>query len=381
VGAEISLSFNTDLDAEVLGRVFRLTDGEGEAVDGDSSWSEGARMLRYRPASPLAHGGEYTVTIADGLEDRYGNRSRSEYEWSFRVEPDVDAPRIAGVFPRDGALAIPVTPSITVGFTEAIDPGTLDGIQVIDSDGQPVEISTTWDEESRTALLSPGSPLEGSADYRVTVSAVRDLAGNALEAPSEWSFSTVATPGEGPAVGMASEGDAPRDGRPVGMAGTPDAAAWDGVALAGPELVLDFLENAGGALTSSPQRVRGEGSATGLTARGGFDLGMNLSPARTAVCGFSQSVAMGLQMLAGGRTVDGDVRLSGGPEGVEVALEFDQGTIAARTESPGQVTLIAPEPGTVRVEVRAATLELRLDQGDFSCPGLMNFGFTLSDAR
>ena len=158
---------------------------------------------------------------------------------------------------------------------------------------------------------------------------------------------------------------------PGGDVGTPQPPGEPTVRLEGP-LILEFL---GSALRSAPQQVNGSASTEQVAVTSGrFNLGMSLSGSQVAGCGFNQSIRMGLQMLASGRTLGGPLSLNASGGQLSLSLGFDQGTIGVS----GPVSLTAVGPTTIRGDVSGGMLDLRLDQGNFSCNNLMNFSFTLT---
>jgi hypothetical protein len=139
------------------------------------------------------------------------------------------------------------------------------------------------------------------------------------------------------------------------------------------ELVLDFLEEGRATLRSAPQRVTGSASLGNVSvAANRFDLSMMLSSADVSPCGFNASVRLGLQMLAAGKAIAGGLRLDASSGEANVELRFNQGTITVR----GRASL-SPYLNGVRGDVAGGTLELGLDQGNFSCSNLMDFAFTV----
>lgn len=169
--------------------------------------------------------------------------------------------------------------------------------------------------------------------------------------------------------------DPPDDGPTPPIAENPLPPIAEGDRL-GPNLILDFLEEGPANLRSAPQRVKGSASIAQISVAGKpFKLGMSLSDAAVASCGFNQSVRLGLKMLASGRTIKGALSLDAARRNLTLRLKFDQGTIGVR----GAVALTAINPTTIRGDLARGTLDLALDQGNFSCENLMNFSFTLTE--
>jgi glucose/arabinose dehydrogenase len=96
-----------------------------------------------------------------------------------------------------GAINVAVTSNLTVQFSEAIDPATVNSttIQLRDSAALPVSAGISYSAATRTVTIDPTSNLPVTTQYfTVTVvggaSGIKDLAGNVLAADFRWSFST-----------------------------------------------------------------------------------------------------------------------------------------------------------------------------------------------
>ncbi|MGZ4710265.1 MAG: N,N-dimethylformamidase beta subunit family domain-containing protein, partial [Acidimicrobiales bacterium] len=125
---------------------------------------------------------------------------------AFTPGPIVDtiAPTIVGRTPAASATAVATGTTVTVAFSEAMDPSTIGAGTITLSDRQsvPVPASVSYDTGTRTAVLTPTSPLGNQADFTATVlggvGGVKDLAGNPLATDATWSFRTI---GPSPDVG------------------------------------------------------------------------------------------------------------------------------------------------------------------------------------
>lgn len=103
--------------------------------------------------------------------------------------PDTIAPTVTSVSPANGATGVQVGASISVTFSEAMDPTTLSNtsMSVAGSTG-------TVSYSGTTARFTPSVQLAVSTPYEVIVkgggSGVKDAAGNPMRADLRWSFST-----------------------------------------------------------------------------------------------------------------------------------------------------------------------------------------------
>lgn len=98
------------------------------------------------------------------------------------VTKDVIEPTVTAMNPSDGLQGVAPSSTITINFSESVDPASVskDSIQLKDSSGVMVDGAVTYNEEQKTATLTPTVSLLDSEQYTLTITkAVRDLAGNA----------------------------------------------------------------------------------------------------------------------------------------------------------------------------------------------------------
>lgn len=116
------------------------------------------------------------------------------YEYTRSAIADTTGPTITARSPTAGGTFVPITSTISVTFSEAIDCATVTTGSFTVSGG--VTGSVTCD--GSIALLTPSASLAYSTTYTVTLTtAVRDVAGNALTGTRTSTFTTVTAPAEG----------------------------------------------------------------------------------------------------------------------------------------------------------------------------------------
>ncbi|MCX5884777.1 MAG: Ig-like domain-containing protein [Proteobacteria bacterium] len=149
----------------------------------------------FTPASALAPNTEYTATITTGVTDLAGNPLASDFVWSFTTgaTPDITAPTVSFVTPKNGATGVGLNPNITATFSEAMDPLTITTATFTLQHGTtPVSGTVTY--VGVTAIFAPLSELTPNTEYTATITtAVTDLAGNPLASDFVWSFTTGTT--------------------------------------------------------------------------------------------------------------------------------------------------------------------------------------------
>jgi len=110
--------------------------------------------------------------------------------------PDVTPPQVISVSPNDGAsdVDIPNVTRVEVFFDESIDSSSVgaSSFMVTDGVGPPVSGSISMGPATRSAVLTFAQPLARSTQYHVVATTgIRDLAGNALPADFNSSFTTI----------------------------------------------------------------------------------------------------------------------------------------------------------------------------------------------
>jgi len=116
------------------------------------------------------------------------------------IDGETVAPTVSSTQPASDATAVARNTTLTVTFSEEMDPVTLNATSFTLSEGSNTvggSVSTTGTITS----FNPTSDLAANTLYTATVTvAATDLAGNALAAQKVWSFTTGGTSAAGPAV-------------------------------------------------------------------------------------------------------------------------------------------------------------------------------------
>ena len=184
VNAVLVAEFSEAIDpASVDASTVRLQNGTtGEFVEVD--WSVSGSVVYVVPTLVLSVGTYYTVYLEGGIEDLSGNALTWSQYRSFRTGfgADVTGPEVVGVDPPEGSLGVATNGRVTVGLSEALDPISVSGSSVfLESDGGGVvEGQLQLENGNRRVVLTPTAHLDPETGYTVTVSGVRDIAGNAL---------------------------------------------------------------------------------------------------------------------------------------------------------------------------------------------------------
>jgi hypothetical protein len=127
--------------------------------------------------------GSYTATISTGAQDVAGNALADTYSWTFTV--DRPGPAVVSTSPTNNATGVDFSPTVTVTFSEDMDPSSL--WFSLREDGGALTSYTSY--SNKTAKLVPSRPLTRGKTYTAFISQLaQDLAGNVLGKDYSWSF-------------------------------------------------------------------------------------------------------------------------------------------------------------------------------------------------
>ena len=123
---------------------------------------------------------------------------------------DTAPPVVIDRGPTPGAASVPQGSTVTVRFSEAMDPSTLTPATVTlapASGGAALAATVAVSSDGSSAVLDPSASLAPATAYRVTVgTGARDLAGNGLISAQTWTFTTRAPVRYEPADGRIYSG-------------------------------------------------------------------------------------------------------------------------------------------------------------------------------
>jgi hypothetical protein len=106
---------------------------------------------------------------------------------------DTRAPSATVSTPLPDSSSVARTAAAAVVFDEAVQPASV-AMTVTGAAGSPVGGTVSYDPGTRTASFRPTEQLAAGTKFTASLTAARDLAGNALAAPVTWSFTTMRSP-------------------------------------------------------------------------------------------------------------------------------------------------------------------------------------------
>jgi len=204
----IVVTFNEPIKVDVgWANVFKIST---DSTDVTGTYEQSENSVSFTPDSDLLSDTLYRVELSTSITDVVGNPLMEPYEWSFTTAhmQDVVAPQVSSITPMMGQQDVAVNTSISVAFSEPIDPSTVTQASFsLQEGGASVQGNVTVN--SNVLVFEPNVALEYETLYLATLSSgIKDLAGNNLEADIEWHFSTGSVPDIiAPDVLMTTPGD------------------------------------------------------------------------------------------------------------------------------------------------------------------------------
>jgi len=156
---------------------------------GTFSFSPDLTQATFTPSAAWPVGTNLNITCG-GVQDLEGNSLTSAFlSFTTAFLPDTTPPHVVAVSPAASLANVPLNAQIQVLFTEPVQVTSLGGITV--SDGGPaISAATSLASNGRIATLSPSALLDPNATYTVSVTGVRDIAGNPMTGTISSTFST-----------------------------------------------------------------------------------------------------------------------------------------------------------------------------------------------
>jgi hypothetical protein len=189
----VAATFSEPVDPGSVDETSFLLEGGSGPVTGAITLS--GQTATFNPSSPLDYSATYTARITTAVEDLAGNPLASDHVWTFATapEPDTTPPTVTGMAPADGAADVPLDTSVSVTFSEPVDPATVTASSFLVAGSQPVQ--GTLSVNGSTVTFDPAESFSPSTLHTVTITTdVRDLAGNQLASDAGWSFTTTHLP-------------------------------------------------------------------------------------------------------------------------------------------------------------------------------------------
>ena len=194
--ANVVVTFSEPMDAvsvTTLGNI-TLTDRLNNLVPATVSYASGTLSATVDPQATLAYNTLYYVKLTSNVRDTSGNAlAATTFSFTTGANPDTTGPTVQSVSPAAGSYCASPAGSVSATFSEELDTATVvPGVFSL-RDANNATLAGSVSYADRVVSFAPAAalPLATSFTARLTTG-LRDLAGNALAAPHEWTFTTVA---------------------------------------------------------------------------------------------------------------------------------------------------------------------------------------------
>lgn len=156
-----------------------LISSAGTSVSTTVSFDYGhnVNLLRIAPNQPLASATKYTVTLGTGFHNLTGKAHAQAVSWSFTTRPERippiagGGPYVAAVTPADFSFGIAVPSTVSIRFSEAMNPATLTAAHIHLRGGNGPDLPGTFSYASATKTLSfqPAAALAPATYFALTL--------------------------------------------------------------------------------------------------------------------------------------------------------------------------------------------------------------------
>jgi hypothetical protein len=198
VARNVRVVIDFDRAIDTLTANLIVLSANGVPVPVITGFTNGDARVVLTPYNPLAASTLYKVSIG-AVRDLSGHELAAPLDRHFTTAPGVDviAPVVTVVSPFNGAGNVPTNALVQAGFSERIDPLTINSSTFIvtpQNTGVPIAASYLVAADGRSATLVPASPLTPLSTYYMQINGVTDLVGQSL-----YSFTSFTT-GTGPQI-------------------------------------------------------------------------------------------------------------------------------------------------------------------------------------
>jgi len=192
INASISATFNDTMDPTTFNTTtFQVRGNNYSQVAGTFAFN--GNIVSFTPSASLSPNAWYFVQVAASVRNLQGNTMFHDYYWSFQTGslPDTSSPSISSVMPANGATDVSAATTAEAGFSEAMDPATLNPSTFLLKDGANNPVNGTVAYSGNRARFTPADLPAPSTTYTATITTgAMDTSGNSLASDYNWSFTT-----------------------------------------------------------------------------------------------------------------------------------------------------------------------------------------------
>ena len=190
MNSNVTATFSVAMDPETItGTQFTLLQGT-TAITGVVTSS--GSTATFNPSADLEANKLYTATITTGAKNMAGDSLLTNHIFSFTTSAtaDVSSPLVSSTDPVNAATGVARNKTVAITFSEAMDPLTITASTFTLKKGI-TSVSGMVTYSGMIASFNPTNTLDAAAIYTATITTeAKDVAGNAITANTEWSFTT-----------------------------------------------------------------------------------------------------------------------------------------------------------------------------------------------
>jgi hypothetical protein len=211
--------FSKSLDPTTVNTTTFTLSGPSGAVPATVAYDDANKAATLTPNAPLTGGSTYTARLDGSIRSADGATLGAPVTWSFTVISGAAPLDVSSTSPAAGATDVSRDTTVQATFSRSVDPATVttSSFRLRQPDSTLVPATVSYVDASRTATLTPSSPLAASTTYTAEVTtAVKAADGTPLSSQKTWTFTTGACPCQlfSPTLTPAKTGNPTRDGRP-----------------------------------------------------------------------------------------------------------------------------------------------------------------------
>jgi hypothetical protein len=207
ISQKISATFSVAMDpSTVTSSNFKVQNGT-TVVSGTTEYS--GTTASFTPSEDLEPNTLYTATITSGVQNKNGLGMTQSLVWNFTTGaiPDLTIPSVTATNPQNNGTGVARNTSLTLTFSEAMDPLTINASTFTVMQGATA-VTGTVAYSGTTATFTPSALLGASLVYTAKIkTGAKDLVGNALATDIVWSFTTSGTASTLAGVNLGLAGD------------------------------------------------------------------------------------------------------------------------------------------------------------------------------
>jgi len=199
----VTVTFSESMDPATINANSVLLMNGNTKTPATVTYNAATKTATLTPTGPLSNSATYTIAVlSKTVADLAGNHLGFDYSAIFTTvagSGDTTPPSVVSFGPAHSTVNVATNSTVTVTFSEAMDPATINANSVLLMNGNTKTAATvTYDVATRTATLTPTGSLSNSTSYTIAVlsKTVADLAGNHLGFDYSAIFTTVAASGD-----------------------------------------------------------------------------------------------------------------------------------------------------------------------------------------